>query len=56
MENNEQHSAVHTVWVGEQDRIVSFHPIEGYILRTFYDRDFFISFLQSLQVNGYRFQ
>lgn len=45
-----------TVWLDEQQRIASFHSVEGYHQRDFVCYDFFMSFLQSLQERGYRFQ
>lgn len=46
-----------TVWLNEEKQIVSFHFVDGYRQEDLvcYD-DFFISFLQSLQAKGYRFQ
>lgn len=44
------------VWLSETERIASFHPVEGYEVQMFTCHDFFISFLQSLQERGYRFQ
>ena len=46
----------HTVWVGEEDRIASFHAVEDYTMRTFDSHDYFIHFLQTLQQRGFRFQ
>ncbi len=46
----------HVVWLNEQDRIASFHYVEGYNIQTFSCHDFFMSFLHSLQERGYRFQ
>ena len=47
---------VHTVWVGEEDRIASFHAVDNYQPKTFSCRDYFIDFLRSLQERGFRFQ
>ncbi len=47
---------VHTVWVGEADKIASFHPEEGYEAQTFACHDRFLNFLRSLQERGFRFQ
>lgn len=44
------------IWLNEQDRIASFHHVEGYHIRQFQCRDFFMTFLSSLQERGYRFQ
>ena len=51
-----QEVANHIVWLSEQDRIASFHHVEGYYTQTFTCHDFFMSFLHSLQERGYRFQ
>jgi len=51
-----QEAANHIVWLSEQDRIASFHHVEGYNIQTFSCHDFFMSFLHSLQERGYRFQ
>lgn len=52
----ERPSEVHTVWIGEKDRIASFHEIDTYEPRTFQRHDFFIQYLRSLQERGFRFQ
>lgn len=46
----------HTIWVGEEDRIVSFHAVGAYERRTFDCHDFFIKHLCALQERGFRFQ
>lgn len=46
----------HTVWVGEEDRVASFHEVENYQKRTFTCRDHFMGFLHTLQQRGFRFQ
>jgi len=51
-----QEAANHIVWLSEQDRIASFHHVEGYYTQTFTCHDFFMNFLHSLQERGYRFQ
>ena len=52
----EQPSKVHTVWIGEKDRIASFHAVDTYELKTFVCHDFFLNYLRSLQERGFRFQ
>ncbi len=52
----ERPAEVHTVWIGEEDRIASFHAIDTYEARTFDCHDFFIDYLRSLQERGFRFQ
>ena len=44
------------VWVSSTDRIASFSKVEGYEKKTFTTHEFFMSFLQGLQMQGYRFQ
>lgn len=46
----------HIVWVGEKDRVASFHAVEDYTLHTFDCHENFILYLQSLQRKGFRFQ
>lgn len=45
-----------TVWLDEQARIASFHAVDGYSRHGFTVHEHFISFLQTLQKKGYRFQ
>lgn len=47
---------VHTVWVGAEDRVASFHAVDRYELRTFDCYDAFINYLYALQLHGFRFQ
>ena len=54
--NNKILESEQIVWLDEQALIASFHPVDGYRRYDFHDREYFISFLQSLQVRGYRFQ
>lgn len=44
------------IWLDEEERIASFHPVDGYCKRIFDNRDTFDHFLTSLAFNGYRFQ
>ena len=46
----------YVVWVGKTDRIASFRKVEGYEKKTFTTHEFFMSFLQGLQMQGFRFQ
>ena len=50
----EETSKGYTIWINETERIVSFHPVEISVEKTFANRDYYMSFLLSL--NGYRFQ
>lgn len=47
---------IHMVWIGEEDRVASFHAVDTYELRTFACHDFFLDYLRSLQERGFRFQ
>lgn len=47
---------IHTVWLDKQEKITSFHPVEGYGEQSFFDHDFFMNFLHALQTQGFRFQ
>ena len=53
---SDQETEVYTVWIGNADRIASFRKVEGYEERTFSNHEFFMSFLQGLQMQGFRFQ
>ena len=44
------------VWLNDQDGIASFHAVDGYELKEFFCHEFFMSFIYSLVVGGYRFQ
>ena len=46
----------YVVWVGKTDRIASFRKVEGYEEKSFTTHEFFMSFLNGLQMEGYRFQ
>lgn len=48
----EQPSEVHTVWIGEEDRIASFHAVDSYELQSFVCHDVFIKYLRALQKRG----
>lgn len=56
LEKSGDHAKAHTVWVGEEDRIASFHAVGTYKLRTFECHDFFMKYLCALQERGFRFQ
>lgn len=47
---------IHQLWLEDEARIVSFHPMEGWRLLDFLDQGHFMGFLQDLQQRGYRFQ
>jgi hypothetical protein len=53
---SDQGTTDYIVWMNDQERIVSFHQVDGYHIKSFTCHDFFISFIQALQDRGYRFQ
>lgn len=56
VKKSDQSSEIHTVWVGEQDRVASFHAIDKYSRQTFACRNTFMQYLQTLQERGFKFQ
>ncbi len=56
MENAGAERTVHVVWVSEEARIASFHPVEGYLPQRFWDHAFFLRCLHALQGRSFRFQ
>lgn len=55
-ERPEEEEKLYSVWVGEEDRVASFHLVESYQLWTFSCHDDFIRHLRRLQERGFRFQ
>ena len=53
---NAQERETYIVWVGNADRIASFSKVEGYEKKIFSNHEFFMNFLNGLQMEGYRFQ
>jgi hypothetical protein len=47
---------VHHIWIGEQERIASFHEVDTYHLQIITGHDDFVKYLQLLQEQGFRFQ
>ena len=47
---------VKSVWIDEQEKIASFHPVEGYRKHTYSNHELFMELLQALQQQGFRFQ
>jgi hypothetical protein len=47
---------VWVVWLDERAKIASFHHVEGYRQQEFLNRDYFHSYMMSLQQRGFRFQ
>ena len=56
VEELEQHPEIHTVWISEELRIASFHAVDGYVVQTFVNYNFFMSYIHSLQERNFRFQ
>lgn len=56
LNHQEDFSKLHRIWVGEEDRIASFHEVDTYELQTFLDYDAFLQYLRDLQTRGFRFQ
>lgn len=44
------------VWLSEDTRIASFHPVTGYRKQSFFTHDFFLHYIEDLQSRGFRFQ
>lgn len=55
-EQTDQPADIRTVWIGAEEKIASFHYVEGYQDQSFPHHDQFVHFLCSLQEQGYRFQ
>lgn len=47
---------VHRIWIGEQERIASFHKVDAYKLQIIRDHDDYVKYLEALQEQGFRFQ
>lgn len=47
---------IFAVWVSLKDRIVSFHPVEGYERIKFFSRERFLREILVMSSTGYRFQ
>lgn len=46
----------HHVWIGEQERIASFHEVDTYKLQIIKGHDDYVNYLEFLQEQGFRFQ
>jgi hypothetical protein len=44
------------IWLDQREKIASFHPLAGGVLREFPDARLFQRFLDELMEKGYRFQ
>ena len=53
---DEEKSTQRHVWINEEEKIVSFHPEEGYIEKVLPTGDDFVSFILIHGGSGYRFQ
>lgn len=47
---------VHRIWIGEQERIASFHKVDAYKLQIVRGHDDYVKYLETLQEQGFRFQ
>ena len=47
---------VYRVWIGEEERVASFHKVDGYKLQIIKGRDDYVKYLETLQEQGFRFQ
>ncbi len=54
--NTEQKERIHQIWIGKQERVASFHAVDGYEQKTVLGQREYVEFLQKLQEQGYRFQ
>jgi len=45
-----------SAWVNSMDKLVSFHPVEGFQPVNFDDREQFLCEIQLMAETGYRFQ
>lgn len=46
----------YVVWLCEASKIASFHFVDGFSKMNFITHEFFLNYLQELQIQGYRFQ
>lgn len=51
-----QNAPAKIVWINEQEKIASFHHVDGYCKHIYIDHEHFMEFLRSLQQQGFRFQ
>ncbi len=54
--SDKEKSTQRHVWIDEEEKIVSFHPEEGYIEKALPTGDDFVSFILTYGGSGYRFQ
>ena len=53
---SDQNEFAQSVWIDEQEKIVSFHYVEGYRKHTYNEQKTFLELLSILQQCGFRFQ
>lgn len=51
-----QEPPLETVWLDIENRVASFHPVEGWKKQSFQVREFYLNDLHALQEQGDRFQ
>lgn len=49
-------AAVHAVWICEEDKIVSFHSVDGYEKIVFDQYSSFVAFILNMEEQHFRFQ
>lgn len=54
--SDEQNQFPRRVWISDEDKIVSFHPEEGYSEKLLSTQEDFVSFILIYGSSGYRFQ
>ena len=54
--SDEQNQTEHRVWISDEEKIISFHPEDGYREKLLNTQEDFITFLLSHGSSGYRFQ
>lgn len=54
--HTEEFPEVHRIWIGEQERIASFHEVDTYKLQIIKGHAAYVKYLQTLQEQGFRFQ
>lgn len=55
-DRTKEYPETHHIWIGEQERIASFHEVDTYRLQIITGYDNYVSYLETLQEQGFRFQ
>lgn len=55
-DHTKESPAVHHIWIGEQERIASFHKVDTYKLRIVRGDEDYVKYLEALLEQGFRFQ